>query len=82
MPRIRRLLSLRRWKQTLVRVYRIIRSPRVPLADKLLFLVPVALYWVLPDVFPVPFLPIDDAAVTMIAAEVFLRYIERKHPHA
>lgn len=82
MPRVRKLFLLRRFKHTFVRVFRIIRSPRVAVTDKLIFLIPVALYWVLPDFFPVPFLPIDDIAVTMLAAEGFLRYVERKYPQA
>jgi uncharacterized membrane protein YkvA (DUF1232 family) len=45
--------------------------------DKLLFIVPVALYWVLPDLMP--FIPIDDAAVTALAASWFARTMERKY---
>ena len=49
----------------------------VTLMDKLLFIVPVGLYWVLPDFMP--FIPIDDIAVTMIAAEWFTRRMEKKY---
>lgn len=75
---IRRLLSLRHWKHTFARVYRLLRSPRVRLADKLLFAVPVLLYWVLPDALP--FVPVDDIAVTMLAAEWFARWMEGRYP--
>jgi len=33
---------------------------------------------VMPDVMPL--LPIDDIAVTMLAAELYTRYMERKYP--
>ena len=46
--------------------------------DKLLFLVPVALYWVLPDFMP--FLPIDDIGVTMLLMNWFVSRVERKYP--
>ncbi|PZD95924.1 hypothetical protein DNH61_10820 [Paenibacillus sambharensis] len=79
MARKRSLLSLRHWKHVFVRIYRLIRSPLVKPADKLLFLLPVALYWVLPDVMP--FVPVDDIAVTMFAAEWFTRRAESKYPN-
>ncbi|EXX89448.1 hypothetical protein BG53_12870 [Paenibacillus darwinianus] len=75
---MRKLVSLRHWKHVFVRIYRLLVSPRVRLADKLLYLVPVAVYWVMPDVMPL--LPIDDIAVTMLAAELYTRYMERKYP--
>ncbi|CAM4313449.1 hypothetical protein [Paenibacillus tarimensis] len=79
MARKRSLLSLRHWKHVFVRIYRLVRSPQVKLVDKLLFLLPVALYWVLPDVMP--FVPVDDIAVTMFAAEWFTRLTESKYPN-
>lgn len=65
------------WRRLPSRLWRILRSEHVYLKDKLLFIVPVALYWVLPDFMP--FLPIDDAAVTAIAANWFVRAMERKY---
>jgi hypothetical protein len=53
------------------------RSPRVSVADKLLFVVPVLLYWVLPDLMP--FVPIDDMAVTLAAAGWYVGRMERKY---
>jgi len=60
-----------------VRLWRVMRSSRVPTADKLLFVIAVALYWVLPDLLP--FVPIDDLAVTVLAANWFVGAMERKH---
>ena len=74
---MRKLLSLRHWRFVFVRIYRLLTAKEVRIMDKLLYLVPVLLYWVLPDVLP--FLPIDDIAVTMIAAEFYTRYMERKY---
>ncbi|WP_238358046.1 hypothetical protein [Cohnella zeiphila] len=59
------------------RLWRILRSPRVSVADKLLFVVPVLLYWVLPDLMP--FIPIDDIAVTLAAAGWYVGRMERKY---
>ncbi|MFD1953469.1 hypothetical protein ACFSL6_04590 [Paenibacillus thailandensis] len=74
---MRKLLSLRHWKNTFVRVYRLLANRNVAWRDKLLFLVPVLLYWVMPDA--IPFLPVDDIAVTMLAAEWFARWMEKKY---
>ncbi|MFC5405260.1 hypothetical protein [Cohnella soli] len=65
------------WKRIPGRVWRILKSDRVPLRDKLLFIVPVSLYWIFPDLMP--FMPIDDALFTAIAASWFVRAMERKH---
>lgn len=78
MAKLSRWWSLRKWKQVAVRVYRLLKSPHVPLRVKLLFVVPVALYWVLPDVLPG--LPFDDIAVTMLLAGWFASAMERKYP--
>jgi len=67
----------RLWNRLPSRFWRILRSPEVSLRDKLLFLVPVGLYWVLPDVMPL--VPIDDAAVTVLAALWFAGRMERKY---
>ncbi|REE80247.1 hypothetical protein A8990_12196 [Paenibacillus taihuensis] len=74
---MRKLLSLRHWRAVFVRIFRLLAAKEVRLIDKLLYVVPVLLYWVLPDVMP--FMPIDDIAVTMIAAEWYTRYMERKY---
>ncbi|BBH19110.1 hypothetical protein Back11_04550 [Paenibacillus baekrokdamisoli] len=74
---MRKLLSLRHWRLVFVRIFRLLTAREVRLMDKLLYLIPVLLYWVLPDVMP--FIPIDDIAVTMIAAELYTRYMERKY---
>jgi len=65
------------WKLLPSRVWRILKSDRVSVRDKLLFVVPVALYWVLPDLMP--FMPIDDAAFTALAAAWYARAMERKY---
>lgn len=67
------------WRHLPGRVWRILRSEKVSLRDKLLFVVPVALYWVLPDLMP--FIPIDDAAFTVIAASVYAKAMERKYKY-
>jgi len=67
----------RLWSRLPSRVWSILRSPRVTVQDKLLFLVPVGLYWVLPDFMPL--VPIDDAAVTVIAAAWYAKRMERKY---
>ncbi|MFC4306008.1 hypothetical protein [Cohnella boryungensis] len=59
------------------RVWRILRSERVSLRDKLIFIVPVALYWILPDLMPM--LPVDDAAFTLLAAAGYVKAMERKY---
>jgi uncharacterized membrane protein YkvA (DUF1232 family) len=68
---------IRLWSHLPSRVWRILRSPQVTLSDKLLFVVPVLLYWVLPDFMP--FVPIDDIAVTALAAGWFARRTEKKY---
>ncbi|GIP38085.1 hypothetical protein J31TS4_13650 [Paenibacillus sp. J31TS4] len=72
-----KLLSLKHWVHVFKRVGRLLVSSRVPMKEKLLFVVPAALYWVLPDV--IPFLPIDDIAVTMLLANWFATRFEKKY---
>ncbi|PWV99697.1 hypothetical protein DFQ01_11371 [Paenibacillus cellulosilyticus] len=73
-------LSFRRWKHILSRVWVLLSNPQIAFRDKLLFLIPVGLYWVLPDILlPIPFFPIDDIAVTLLASTWFARWIERKY---
>lgn len=74
---MRKLLSLRHWKQTFGLIYKLLRSREVELKDKLIFSVPVFLYWILPDVLPM--MPIDDIAVTMFVAEWFARRMQTKY---
>lgn len=76
---IRKLLSLRYWRHLFARIWRLLRSPHVRVQHKLLFLLPVALYWVLPDAMPM--MPLDDIAVTMLAANWFAGWMERKYPN-
>ncbi len=74
---LRKMLSIRHWRHVLSKVLKIIMSPNVPVKEKLLFGVPVLLYWVLPDA--IPFMPLDDIALTMLAAHWFADRIERKY---
>ncbi|MEI7024905.1 hypothetical protein [Paenibacillus sp. y28] len=75
--RLRRLLSLRHWRHVFIRVFKLLGSSNVPFWEKLLFVVPVMLYWVLPDVLP--YLPVDDIAVTMFLANWFSQRLENKY---
>ncbi|GKU79917.1 hypothetical protein [Paenibacillus sp. L3-i20] len=74
---MRKLLSLRHWQKTFSLIFRLLKSRDVSLKDKLLFVIPVVLYWVMPDALP--FLPIDDIAVTMIIAEWFAQRTGKKY---
>lgn len=74
---MRKLLSLRHWKSTFLLIFKLLKSNQVSIFDKLLFVVPVLLYWVLPDVMP--FVPIDDIAFTMIVSEWFAVRMGRKY---
>ncbi|THF79985.1 hypothetical protein E6C55_11335 [Cohnella fermenti] len=58
-------------------MWKVLSSPRVSLWDKLLFVVPVVLYWVLPDLMP--FMPIDDIAVTIALAGWYAGRMETKY---
>jgi uncharacterized membrane protein YkvA (DUF1232 family) len=59
------------------RLWRVLRAKEVSLKDKLIFIVPVGLYWVLPDFMP--FIPIDDLAVTALVGSWFTTVMERKY---
>ncbi|GIP15419.1 hypothetical protein J40TS1_10610 [Paenibacillus montaniterrae] len=74
---MRKLLSLRHWGSTFSLIYRLITSRKVALWEKLLFIVPVAVYWISPDIMP--FLPVDDIAFTMIIAEAFASRMAKKY---
>ncbi|MDQ1909849.1 hypothetical protein RAC89_04925 [Paenibacillus sp. GD4] len=73
----KRLLSLRSWGHVFRRIVPLLRSPRVPLYEKLLFAVPVLVYWIMPDVMP--YLPIDDIAVGLLLMNWFTNRAERKY---
>lgn len=74
----RRLFSIRRWSRMTGQLWRYLTSSQVAIGDKLLFLVPVVLYWILPDVMP--FVPIDDIGVTLIVMGWFVSRMEKKYP--
>lgn len=74
---MRKLWSLRHWKSTFSLIYKLIISPQVAWWEKLIFVVPVAVYWISPDLMP--FLPIDDIAFTMIVAEAFASRMAKKY---
>ncbi len=60
-------------------VRRYVMSSQVSLGDKLLFLVPVVVYWIFPfDLLPG--LPIDDIGITMLLMGWFTTRVERKYP--
>ncbi|MCZ8518084.1 MULTISPECIES: hypothetical protein [Paenibacillus] len=70
-----RLLSMRRWGHVFRRILPLLRSPKVPLREKLFFAVPVLVYWVAPDLLN--FLPVDDVAVTLLLMNWFTERAER-----
>lgn len=74
---MKRWLSLRHWTHVFRRVFRLLASQNVPVGEKLLLLIPVLVYWVMPDALPM--LPIDDIAVTMLLADWFSNRIEKKY---
>lgn len=74
----RKLLSIRYWSYMTRQSWRYLTASQVSLADKLLFLVPVLLYWVLPDVMP--FVPIDDIGVTLLVMNWFVSRMNKKYP--
>ncbi|WP_025689858.1 hypothetical protein [Paenibacillus zanthoxyli] len=76
--KLRKLLSLKGWSHVLRSTWQYVVSPHVALGDKLLFVIPVALYWVLPDVMP--FMPIDDIGVSMMLMAWFVSRMDRKYP--
>ncbi|QQZ59252.1 hypothetical protein JI735_21510 [Paenibacillus sonchi] len=76
--KLKKLLSLKQWSRIFRNSWQFVVSPQVAMADKLLFTIPVILYWVLPDFMP--FLPIDDIGVTMLLTGWFVSRMERKYP--
>lgn len=75
---MRRIWTLRHWSHVFKRAYRLLLSPSVPLPAKLLYVIPVLLYWIMPDILN--FLPFDDIAVTMLLTTAFTKALERKYP--
>ncbi|RRJ64745.1 hypothetical protein EHV15_18815 [Paenibacillus oralis] len=73
-----KILSLRHWSHIFRRTLPLLTSGNVPFTDKLLLVAPALLYWVLPDVLP--FIPIDDMAVTLLLMNWFVTRTERKYP--
>ena len=76
--KLKKLLSLKQWSHIFRNSWQYIVSPEVAMADKLLFTIPVIVYWVMPDILP--FMPIDDIGVTMLLAGWFVTRMERKYP--
>jgi hypothetical protein len=75
---MKKWLSFSGWARIAASTVTYLRSPLIPLWEKLLLLVPVVAYWVLPDVLP--YLPFDDLAVTLFLVNWFIGRIERKYP--
>lgn len=73
----KRLISFKYWGHVFRRIGPLLASPKVPLSEKLLFAIPVIVYWVMPDVMP--FVPIDDIAVTLFLMNFFTDRAERKY---
>jgi uncharacterized membrane protein YkvA (DUF1232 family) len=73
----RRLISFRYWGHVFRRVIPLLLSRKVPLREKLLFAIPALVYWVAPDLLP--FLPVDDIAVTLLLMNLFTNRIEKKY---
>ena len=76
----RRLLSVKHWPIMIRNIWGYIISSQVSLGDKLLFLIPVFVYWVWPlDLLPG--LPIDDIGVTILLMGWFTTRMTRKYPN-
>lgn len=75
--KLKKLLSLKKWSHILHKAWSYIISPHVAAQDKLLFIIPALLYWVLPDIMP--FMPIDDIGVTMLLMGWFVSRMDRKY---
>lgn len=72
-----KLLSLKHWKHTFQLVFALLKSSEVSFRDKCVFIIPVVLYWICPDVLP--FIPIDDIAFTMFVTEWFASSMAKKY---
>ncbi|MBP2001334.1 uncharacterized membrane protein YkvA (DUF1232 family) [Paenibacillus shirakamiensis] len=76
--KLQKLWSAKNWAHVFRRLPRLMTSSQIPLGEKMLFLVPALLYWILPDA--IPFMPLDDIAVSMILMNWFVNRAERKYP--
>lgn len=76
--KLKKIWSLKQWSRIFGDSWKYVASPKVAIGDKLLFAIPVLLYWVLPDFLP--FLPIDDIGVTMLLMGWFVSRMGRKYP--
>jgi uncharacterized membrane protein YkvA (DUF1232 family) len=75
---MKKWLSFKGWARIAAKTFAYLRSPLIPPWEKALLLVPVAAYWVLPDLLPT--LPFDDMAVTLFMVNWFIGRIERRYP--
>jgi uncharacterized membrane protein YkvA (DUF1232 family) len=73
----KQLLSFRNWGHVFKKVIPLLFSGKVPLREKLLFVIPAVVYWVAPDLLP--FLPVDDIAVSLLLMNFFTNRVERKY---
>ncbi|TDF95807.1 hypothetical protein [Paenibacillus piri] len=73
----KRLISFRYWGHVFRRIGPLLLSDKVPLWEKLMFAVPAVVYCVIPDVMP--FIPVDDIAVTLFLMNFFTQRAERKY---
>lgn len=76
MSKWRKIASVKRTGHSLRRLVPILRSPKVPMKEKLLFTVPALVYWIVPDVLP--YMPWDDIAVSLLLLNAFTERAERK----
>jgi hypothetical protein len=74
---LRRLLSFRTWAHVFKKIIPLLFSGKVPLREKLYFVIPALVYWVAPDL--VPFMPVDDVAVSLILMNFFTNRVEKKY---
>ncbi|MDF2964235.1 MAG: hypothetical protein K0S39_5970 [Paenibacillus sp.] len=73
----KRLISFRYWGHVFRRIGPLLLSRKVPFWEKLLFGVPAIVYCIVPDVMP--FIPVDDIAVTLFLMNFFTARAERKY---
>ncbi|PZE21000.1 hypothetical protein [Paenibacillus xerothermodurans] len=73
----KRLISFRYWGHVFRRIGPLLMSKKIPLREKLLFAIPALVYCIMPDVMP--FMPIDDIALTMLLMNFFTTRAERKY---
>ncbi len=71
-----RLFSAKQWLHVFKKLPGLLTSRELPLKEKMLFLIPVLAYWIMPDVMP--FMPIDDIGVTLLMMNWFVSRAESK----